>query len=261
VTPRPQIHPRLTPLCLLTPSHSVFGVGCSWPCAREHDLVPPPRPVLFSLLPLPRMRNLVGAGSALGLFTRAATGGAADLQGRAHGSGGVTALEVLGGGQHVCSGGRDGSVSVWDVRTGARLSQADGHGDAVTEVASLGGSSVLTTSLDGTVKVWDVSIMAVHTFGKMHRQVSDLAARVGAAKRVAGECGQGACPQGARVLSGFCAGGLASCCAGGHGQRALIGHLQTPRTPISLSPPFPLLLRACAARRVWPLRSRTSASS
>ena len=107
--------------------------------------------------------------SALGLFTRASAGDIVNL--RAH-RGGVTAVEVLSGGKHVASGGRDGSFCVWDVRTGARLvGEPDAHGDAVTEVTTLGGSSLLTTSLDGTVKVWDLSTMAAHTFAKIHRQV------------------------------------------------------------------------------------------
>ena len=53
-------------------------------------------------------------GTALGLFSRdEGHGGLVDLRdGFAH-AGGVTALEVLEGGVHLVSGGRDGTVCVW----------------------------------------------------------------------------------------------------------------------------------------------------
>lgn len=181
----------------------------------------------------------MAAASALGLFTRTASGGVADLQGRAHGAGGVSSLEVLGGGLHVCSGGRDGSVCVWDVRTGATLArEAKAHGDAVTECCALGGSSVLTTSLDGTVKVWDVSTMEAQTFGKIHRQVYTAKQRDTEPLIKKASASVGVCRDRGRGCF-LCFGGP--------------DYLSTSQR-LRSSP------RACAAQRGCPLRSRTSAS-
>jgi len=117
------------------------------------------------------LSRAINACSVVGLFTRTATSRLADLKGRAHGPGGVTSLEVLGSGQQIFSGGCDGSVCVWDVRTGGRLAKEHGHKAAVTECGSLGGNNVLTTSLDGTMKVWNVSTMKAHNFGQIQPKV------------------------------------------------------------------------------------------
>ena len=54
---------------------------------------------------------------------------------------------------HIVSGGRDGTVSVWESRTGARLIHERAHAAAVTEITGLGGNNIFSTSLDATVKV------------------------------------------------------------------------------------------------------------
>jgi len=82
---------------------------------------------------------------------------------------GITALEVLGQNQ-VVSGAKDGSVSIWDLRTGGRLLYEKAHSDAVTEVTALGGTDLITSSLDATIKVWDCSNLSVQRTQSMHRK-------------------------------------------------------------------------------------------
>jgi hypothetical protein len=53
-------------------------------------------------------------GEAMSLYSRSSDGGhLVDLRGGFAHKGGVTAVEVLGDGTHIVSGGRDGTVCVW----------------------------------------------------------------------------------------------------------------------------------------------------
>ena len=118
-------------------------------------------------------------GTAMGLFSRSAESGAiVDLRnGRAH-RGGVSAVEVINDGTTVVSGGKDGSVCLWDVRSGARLLSERRHGDSVTAITSLGGAALMTTSLDGAVMTWDLESLEAHRFGHVHRKGVNCATRI-----------------------------------------------------------------------------------
>jgi WD40 repeat protein len=55
-------------------------------------------------------------------------------------------------------GGDDGSISVYDLATGARVSSLRGHSDAVTSLAySPDGRQLLSGSFDKTVGIWDLT--------------------------------------------------------------------------------------------------------
>lgn len=66
-----------------------------------------------------------------------------------------------GGGNSVASGGQDGLVRIWDVRSGEQVEALQGHRGAVTSVAFRQGSQQLFSgSTDRTVKIWNVDEMA-----------------------------------------------------------------------------------------------------
>jgi eukaryotic-like serine/threonine-protein kinase len=56
----------------------------------------------------------------------------------------------------VATGSHDGTIRIWDARTGRELRLLEGHGDAVSSVAfSHDGERIATASWDGTVIVWE----------------------------------------------------------------------------------------------------------
>ncbi|KEP47127.1 putative vegetative incompatibility protein HET-E-1 [Rhizoctonia solani 123E] len=71
----------------------------------------------------------------------------------------VQTLSLSPDGKEVVAGYPDGSLAIWDNRTGACVSKSSvGHRDAVTCVVySPVGSLVASSSLDATIRVWDVT--------------------------------------------------------------------------------------------------------
>lgn len=66
-----------------------------------------------------------------------------------------------GGGSTVASGGADGLVRIWDVRSGEQVEALKGHRGAVTSLAFRQGCHQLFSgSTDRTVKMWNVDEMA-----------------------------------------------------------------------------------------------------
>jgi WD40 repeat protein len=70
-------------------------------------------------------------------------------------TGAVYTLSWSPDGKHVASGGKDGTVQIWDATTGNSVFIYRGHSAGVTSVAwSPDGTSIASASEDKTVKVW-----------------------------------------------------------------------------------------------------------
>jgi hypothetical protein len=68
----------------------------------------------------------------------------------------VASVTFSGDGLRLASASADGTVKVWDARSGAELLTLRGHGGPVSSVSfSADGRRIATASGDGTVKVWD----------------------------------------------------------------------------------------------------------
>jgi WD40 repeat protein/DNA-binding SARP family transcriptional activator len=69
----------------------------------------------------------------------------------------VTTLAFSPDGRHLATGSLDGSLKVWDARTGRQLDSLTGNLGQVLDLAfSPDGVSLATSSSDGTVRLWDV---------------------------------------------------------------------------------------------------------
>ncbi len=70
----------------------------------------------------------------------------------------VRAVDVSPDGQHVVAGDDAGNVSIWDIKSGARVALLTGHSTSVVSVAySTDGHRIATASHDKTVRVWNTS--------------------------------------------------------------------------------------------------------
>ena len=69
----------------------------------------------------------------------------------------VTSLRMLPDENRIISGHNDGSVSLWDITTGQRLRQLNGHTSYVRAVDVLpSGRHAVSASYDDTVRLWDM---------------------------------------------------------------------------------------------------------
>ena len=89
----------------------------------------------------------------------------------------ILTLSVSADGQRAVSGGVDGMVRVWDLRSGAAVHTLTGHHGPVMAVAvSADGQRAVSGGEDGTVRVWDLrSGAAAHTLTGHNRRISAVA--------------------------------------------------------------------------------------
>ena len=87
---------------------------------------------------------------------------------------GITSIAYHPDGSYVVSGSEDGTLRIWDLRTGACESVLEGHIHGVEAVAyHPDGSRVISGSADNTVRVWDLAsgacelVLAGHTHSVM----------------------------------------------------------------------------------------------
>lgn len=72
-------------------------------------------------------------------------------------AGRVRALAVTPDGRHVCAGGDDSTIGLWEIASGERLATFTGHLAAVNAVAVTGdGQRLVTASDDTTLLVWNL---------------------------------------------------------------------------------------------------------
>lgn len=104
----------------------------------------------------------VGTGSKLHALKAADAGKHKRHPARAKGHvGNVLSVAVTHDGALAASGGSDGLVRVWDLRTGKLVESLRGHRGAVTGLSFHDGTrSLLSASADRTVKSWDLGEMA-----------------------------------------------------------------------------------------------------
>lgn len=75
------------------------------------------------------------------------------------GSGVIAGLAVLPGADHVASGGSDGTVRLWDARTGKNLRTHQAGAGPVTAISlSPDGRRIAAAGSDGIVRIWDASV-------------------------------------------------------------------------------------------------------
>ena len=76
---------------------------------------------------------------------------------RGHSDGGVLCVAYSPYGQYIASGSADGTVSIWDARTGAAVGEPlRGHPDAVNSIAISGDSRYLVSgSSDESLRIWE----------------------------------------------------------------------------------------------------------
>jgi WD40 repeat protein len=69
--------------------------------------------------------------------------------------GAVMGVSFARDGQQVASAGADGTVRVWDVRSGREVSCFEGHDGPVGEVRFGPNRRLLSGGHDGTVRLWE----------------------------------------------------------------------------------------------------------
>jgi WD40 repeat protein len=68
----------------------------------------------------------------------------------------VSSVALSASGDLLASGSDDGTVKLWDTRSGRLLYSLEGHGGMVNSVALSASGDLLATGFhDGTVKLWD----------------------------------------------------------------------------------------------------------
>jgi WD40 repeat protein len=72
--------------------------------------------------------------------------------------GDVLSIACSPDGSRALLGSVDGTIRVWDIRTGRQLPALSGHGAAVTSLGfDSAGRLVVSASMDGTVRVWNMT--------------------------------------------------------------------------------------------------------
>lgn len=138
--------------CSKAPEQAATGpklnavLAASWPTAA------PPRQTAFS-----RDGKLVAMSDASGLITIRNTQGWKPVRQVTH-PGGATTVVFARGGSALLSGGYDGAIRIWDLRTGKQTSVIGGaHGTIWTLDLAPDGSRVAAAGEDGVIRIWDLA--------------------------------------------------------------------------------------------------------
>jgi len=74
----------------------------------------------------------------------------------------VFAIAISRDGKTIVSGSRDGSLKIWDAKSGVMLRSLEGHKSFVTSVAiSEDGNTIVSGSYDNSIKIWDTKSGAI----------------------------------------------------------------------------------------------------
>jgi hypothetical protein len=77
----------------------------------------------------------------------------------------VRSISYSPDGSRIASASADGTIKVWDARSGAEMLTLRGHTGAVRSISySPDGSRIASASADGTIKVWDGRLLPAPTF-------------------------------------------------------------------------------------------------
>jgi WD40 repeat protein len=68
----------------------------------------------------------------------------------------VTAIAFMDDGQTCMSGGFDGSLKIWDSRSGGELATYDGHIQSIRSISILNEDNLAVTSCESELKLWDL---------------------------------------------------------------------------------------------------------
>jgi WD40 repeat protein/serine/threonine protein kinase len=100
----------------------------------------------------------------------------------------VSAVACSPDGRRIAAAYADGTIGIWDAKSGNLLRSLRGHAGSVSSIAfDEGGRRLISGGNDGTVRLWDVDAGVQKTvLWRHHRSVTSVAFRPGADQAVAG---------------------------------------------------------------------------
>jgi WD40 repeat protein len=92
-----------------------------------------------------------------------------ELRTRATGS--VASVCMRDDGKLIVSGCRDGTVTIWSVKSNAHVDRLLGHTDDVSTVCMRDRRWIITASLDRTIRIWDICRGTQYAVLRVHRDM------------------------------------------------------------------------------------------